>query len=91
MQEYARRSKHVKPPEEEKWSQIDYRYMTEESDSEDYVRQHKLEWRSQGIHPTKPLYRTCSSCWCYLHALGHLDYLKMMILESDNTESVYTD
>ena len=39
--------------EEEKgrWSSIDFRYMTHESDSdeENVVRQHKQQWRSQGI------------------------------------------
>ena len=36
--------------EKEKWTSIDYRYMTEESESDDdsVIRQHKLQWRSQG-------------------------------------------
>ena len=48
MQLYDRRKKHLKKDKErEKWMQIDYRYMTEESDmDEERVGQHKLPWRS---------------------------------------------
>ena len=48
LQSYDRRKKFLKKEKErEKWSQIDYRYMTEESDSDDVIRQHKLTWRSE--------------------------------------------
>ena len=47
-QSYDRRKKYLKKKEREKWSQIDYRYMTEESDSENVVYLHKLTWRSEG-------------------------------------------
>ena len=33
---------------EERWTAIDFQYMTEESDGEEQVRQHKLPWRSEG-------------------------------------------
>ena len=48
---YLRRKKYIKGEEEEKkWSTIDLRCMTEESDSGgEIVRQHHLPWRSQGI------------------------------------------
>ena len=47
--------------EKEKWSSIDHRYMTDESESdeEDVVRQHKLQWRSQG--------RPCNSPGMSMH------------------------
>ena len=39
----------MKEREKEKWSSIDYRFMTYESDTEeDVVLQHKLVWRSEG-------------------------------------------
>ena len=48
LQSYDRRKNFLKKEKErEKWSQIDYRYMTEESDSDDVIRQHKLTWRSE--------------------------------------------
>ena len=48
LQSYDKRKKFLKKEKErEKWSQIDYRYMTEESDSDDVIRQHKLTWRSE--------------------------------------------
>ena len=39
----------VKEHEKEKWSAINYHFMTDESDEEDVVFQHKLVWRSEGI------------------------------------------
>lgn len=49
IQLYDRRKKHLRNEKErERWMQIDYRYMTEESDmDEDKVGQHKLPWRSK--------------------------------------------
>ena len=50
LQLYDRRKKVLKKDREnEKWSQIDHNYMTEESDAESVVMQHKLPWRSEGI------------------------------------------
>ena len=37
-----------KDRERKRWEQIDYNYMTEESDAEGVIRQHKLTWRSDG-------------------------------------------
>ena len=37
-----------KEKERERWTAIDFEYMTEESDGEEQVRQHKLPWRSEG-------------------------------------------
>jgi len=34
--------------EQKRWSQIGYRFMTDESDADDVIRQHKLTWRSEG-------------------------------------------
>ena len=50
FQLYDRRKKCLKSREKEKWSLIDYNYMTEESGDEDsdVIRQHKLVWRSEG-------------------------------------------
>ena len=31
------------------WDEIDFRYMTEESEGEDCINQHKLVWRSRGL------------------------------------------
>ena len=51
LQFYARRKKVLKKDREhERWSQIDHNYMTEESDAESVVMQHKLPWRSKGIY-----------------------------------------
>ena len=37
-----------KTRESEMWSEIDYKYMTEESEGEDdTIKQHKLPWRSR--------------------------------------------
>ena len=46
---YDRRKKHLRNEKErEKWKEIDYRFMTEESDvDEEAVAQHKLPWRSE--------------------------------------------
>ena len=48
MQLYDRRKRHLRSNKErEKWMQIDYHYMMEESDiDEEKVGQHKLPWRS---------------------------------------------
>ena len=48
IQLYDCRKKHLRNEKErERWMQIDYRYMTEESDmDEDKVGQYKLPWRS---------------------------------------------
>ena len=48
MQLYDRRKRHLRSNKErEKWMQIDYHYMTEESDiDEEKVGQYKLPWRS---------------------------------------------
>ena len=47
IQFYDHRKKHLKNEERERWMQIDYRDMTEESDiDEDKVGQQKLPWRS---------------------------------------------
>lgn len=51
LQLYDRRKKLIKKKEKERWDQLDYRYMTEESDASDAndtVYQHKLVWRSEG-------------------------------------------
>ena len=37
-----------KDKERERWEHIDFQYMTEESDAEDVIYQHKLPWRSEG-------------------------------------------
>ena len=37
-----------KEKERERWTAIDFEYMTEESDGEEQVRQHKLPWRLEG-------------------------------------------
>ena len=51
VQLYVSRKKFLKNEQEsEKWSQIDFQYMTEESDGDDdCISQHKLTWRSSGI------------------------------------------
>ena len=36
-----------KEKERERWAAIDFQYMTDESDGEEQVRQHKLPWRSE--------------------------------------------
>ena len=43
--------------EKEKWTSIDYHYMTEELESDDdsVIRQHKLQWRSQGWLSAMPV------------------------------------
>ena len=38
-----------KDKERERWEQIDFQYMTEESDSDSVIHQHKLTWRSEGV------------------------------------------
>ena len=49
IQLYDRRKRHLKEKEREKWAQIDYRYMTDESEQDsDTVLQHQLPWRSGG-------------------------------------------
>lgn len=51
LQLYDRRKKMLKSKrEKERFQGIDYSYMTEESmsENEDTVRQHKLQWRSDG-------------------------------------------
>lgn len=52
MQLYDRRKKCIKKDKEkDKWTKIDYRCMTEESDASnasDVVHRHKLVWRSEG-------------------------------------------
>lgn len=48
------RKKVVKNKEKDRWSKVDFRYMTEESDASDdsnTVYQHKLVWRSEGEMP----------------------------------------
>ena len=45
---YDRRKKHVKQKEKEKWTMLNYQYMTNESDHSDI--QHPLPWRSEGMH-----------------------------------------
>ena len=46
MQLYDRRKKVLKKEGElKKWKEIDFKYMTDESDG-DEVKQHKLTWRS---------------------------------------------
>ena len=48
---YERRRKLIKGQEEtKKWKEIDYHYMTEESDDTDgeKLHTHKHQWRSQG-------------------------------------------
>ena len=57
---YLRRSKVLKEHEKEKWSTIDYHYMTDESDTkEGVVLQHKMVWRSEGT-----LYVLCKFLYC---------------------------
>ena len=50
IQLYERRKKVLKSTKEKKkFQQIDYKYMTEESvseDDDDVIRTHKLQWRS---------------------------------------------
>ena len=41
----------LKDHKKEKWSTIDYQFMTDESDTEEgVVLQHKLIWRSEGTY-----------------------------------------
>ena len=50
MKLYSNQKKVLKKAlESEKWAEIDFHYMTEESEGEsDCINQHKLTWRSQG-------------------------------------------
>ena len=49
FQAYERRKKHTKSDEDRRLlEQIDYQYMTEESESEGTVRRHELSWGSEG-------------------------------------------
>lgn len=46
---YDRRTKFTKNEQEERlMAQIDYRYMTEESESDGTIRRRELTWRSDG-------------------------------------------
>ena len=63
LQLFARRGNFVKPSaEEERWKELSYHFMTEESgrDSTDEITQHKLPWRSESefqvysLHYTSP-------------------------------------
>ena len=51
LQLYTQRSSVVKNKEKEGWSQIDFRYMTDESDGEaDGTKEtHQPTWRSSGM------------------------------------------
>ena len=51
VQLYVSRKKFLKNEREsEKWSQVDFQYMTKESDrDDDCISQHKLTWRSAGL------------------------------------------
>ena len=45
-----------KDQERERWAQIDYQYMTEESNTQGVIYQHQLTWRSEGNDvDTQPL------------------------------------
>ncbi|CAI8019518.1 hypothetical protein GBAR_LOCUS11729 [Geodia barretti] len=48
---YERRKRVLKKEKKrERWTAIDFKYMTEESDGEEQVRQHKLPWRSEVLN-----------------------------------------
>lgn len=70
IQLYDRRRRHLKEKERDKWAQIDYRYMTEESELDsDTVLQHPLPWRSDGELLTSTpggmrFWYSCCVCVC---------------------------
>ena len=50
VQAYKNQIKFIQDSERARWEDIDFRYMTEESDSDSgLIRQNKLEWRGTGI------------------------------------------
>ena len=52
-----------KTRESEMWSEIDYKYMTEESEGEDdTIKQHKLPWRSRSKFYNRHVYMFLVCC-----------------------------